>query len=162
MYAVEFLSNITEERMSESMITMELKLVSEVLNCNDLPSRKFFRHRRLVGDGVAGLDYMPLDTKNEDVLCFSNSTADGVCKTYFGHMVLYLEKDADEQVEINNMLYYIRNAKWSTCERYAELSGPPLLAVQVDLLAVQISPLSCLSRFQLAVRAPSERQSDTP
>jgi len=114
IYAVEFFPDLTEEQMTEAMAIMELKLVSEVLNCNSLPSRRYFRHRHLFVNNVAGLDYMPLDAKNEDVVCFSNSTARGVCETYYGRMVMYLENDADEQVAVNDMLYSIRN----TMQRY--------------------------------------------
>jgi len=114
IYAVEFFPDLTEEQMTEAMAIMELKLVSEVLNCQSSPSRRYFRHRHLFVDNVAGLDYMPLDAKNEDVVCFSNSTVRGVCETYFGRMVMYLENDVDEQVAVNDMLYSIRN----TMQRY--------------------------------------------
>ena len=105
IYAVEFFPNITEKQLKESMLVLELKLVSDVLHCNTSLNRKFFRHRHLFSDGIAGLDYMPMDTLNEDLVCFSNSTVGGVCRTYFGQMVLYLEEDMDDQVAMSNMLY---------------------------------------------------------
>jgi len=102
---------MTAEQRKESIAIMELKLVSEILECNQavLPGKRFIRHRHLFEDGVAGLNYMPLDAKNDDVVCFSNSTVGGVCATYFGRMELYLQEDADEQFAINNTLYSIRN-----------------------------------------------------
>ena len=111
IYAVEFSPGLTEKQKTETMAIMELKLVSEVLNCSKIPTRKYFRHRHLFEDDIAGLDYMPIDTKNEEVVCFSNSTTagGGFCETYFGRMVMYLVRDAKGQVAINDMLYAIRN-----------------------------------------------------
>ena len=102
---------MTDKQKTESVSIMELKLVSEILDCNQavLPGKRFIRNRHLFEDGIAGLNYMPLDAKNDDVVCFADSTVGGVCETYFGRMELYLQEDADEQVAINNLLYSIRN-----------------------------------------------------
>ncbi len=111
IYAVEFLPDMTTEQKSQAVTIMELKLVSELLQCNDqvaLPGK--LRHRHLAEDGVAGLNYLPLDAKNENVVCFysdTNSTG-GVCETYFGRMEMYLEANTDENTALTSMLYKIR------------------------------------------------------
>jgi len=103
IYAVEFTQNMTKEQRTEAITMMELQLVSDIFYCNDTPNKK-------PGiEGVAGLDYKPLDAKNEDVVCFSNSTNGGFCETYFGRMTMYLEHDVEEQIAVNDMLYSIRN-----------------------------------------------------
>ena len=64
---------MTVEQKAEAITIFELKLVSELLVCNKaaLPGKRFMRNRKLFEDGVAGLNYMPLDAKNEDVACFT-------------------------------------------------------------------------------------------
>lgn len=110
IYAVEFLPEMTTEEKSIAVTIMELKLVSELLKCNEVALPGKLRHRHLFEDSIAGLNYMPLDAKNDDVVCFfSNSTSDGVCETYFGRMEMYLQEDTIEQIAINNMLYAIRD-----------------------------------------------------
>ena len=103
---------MTAEEKMESISIMELKLVSEILECKPavLPGKRLIRHRHLIEEGIAGLNYMPLDAKNDNVLCFSNLTTVGVCETYFGRMEMYLEDNTDEQVAIDHTLYGIRDA----------------------------------------------------
>ena len=106
---------MTNEEKLQTVTIMELKLVSEILQCNSqvaLPGKRFVRHRHLSEDGVAGLNYLPLDARNDNVVCFfsnTNNTDGGVCETYFGRMEMYLEEDADENIAITNMLYKIRD-----------------------------------------------------
>lgn len=91
---------------------MELKLVSDVFTCNqESRSRRLYPDRRLQLDGVSGLDYMPLDAKNEDIVCFSgsNSTSPIICETYFGRMFMYLQSDTDKNMALIDMLYSIQN-----------------------------------------------------
>lgn len=111
IYAVEFYPEMTVEQKAEAITIFELKLVSELLVCNKaaLPGKRFMRNRKLFEDGVAGLNYMPLDAKNEDVACFTNSTAGGVCETYLGRMEMYLTADTDEDIAVRNMLFSIRD-----------------------------------------------------
>ncbi len=100
------------EEKAQAVTIMELKLVSELLECNNqvaLPGK--LRNRQLSEDGVAGLNYLPLDAKNDNVVCFysdTNSTG-GVCETYFGRMEMYLTANTVEEVAITSMLYKIRD-----------------------------------------------------
>jgi hypothetical protein len=85
---------------------LELQLVSELLTCNDVTRKKMVR-RKLLIDGIAGLDYMPEDTQRIDEECvsMSNETIFGVCNTYDGRMLLYLEKSVNEK----DAIYDIRS-----------------------------------------------------
>jgi hypothetical protein len=117
VYAVEFIPDLTIEEKTQAVTIMELKLVPELLECNQqaaLPGKRFVRHRHLLEDGIAGLNYMPLDEKNEDMACFfssnsTNSTSGGVCETYSGKMEMCLQKDTIVDVAVKNMLYKIRD-----------------------------------------------------
>jgi len=114
IYAIEFNPDMTAEEKTEAVTIMELKLVSEILECNQaiavLPGKRFIRGRNLLdGNDIAGLNYMPLDAKNDDVVCFSNPSSGGVCETYFGRMEMYLQDDADEKVAVNKILHSIRD-----------------------------------------------------
>jgi len=113
IYAVEFLPELTTEEKSIAVTIMELKLVSELLECSSVALPGKLRNRHLLEvleEGIAGLNYMPLDAKNDDIVCFfSNSTSDGVCETYFGRMEIYLQEDTIEQIAINKILYAIRD-----------------------------------------------------
>jgi hypothetical protein len=99
---------MSEEEIAEAMSMVELKLVSELMTCNE-PMRRLFRHRKMLADGVAGLDYMPRDKKQGDVMCFSNSSLGGTCDTYNGRMQLYLEKSVNGQNIINELLINIQS-----------------------------------------------------
>lgn len=121
IYAVEFEPDLSNEEKSQAVAILELKLVSEILQCNAetpiaLPGKRFVR-RHLVEDGIAGLNYMPLDARNENVVCYfsdNNSTSSGVCETYFGRMEMYLQAEADEEFAKTSMLYKIRDAMQRT------------------------------------------------
>ena len=103
---------MTNEEKAQAVAIMELKLVSELLECNlsALPAKRSVREPNLFEEAIAGLNYMPLDAKNDDVVCyFSNSTDGGVCETYFGRMEMYLQEESDEKLATNNILLSIRD-----------------------------------------------------
>jgi hypothetical protein len=81
---------------------LELQLVSELLTCNDDTRKKMVR-RKLLMDGIAGIDYMPTDTQRENEVCLSNETSSGVCNIYNGRMLLYLEQTVNKQIAINDI-----------------------------------------------------------
>ena len=117
IYAVEFVPGMSSEEKAQAVAVMELKLVSEILQCDPspiaLPGKRHVRHRHLAENLIAGLNYMPLDARNENVVCYfsdNNSTNSGVCETYFGRMEMYLREEADEDFAINSMLFKIRDA----------------------------------------------------
>ena len=112
LYAVEFKPSLSEEEMDAAVRIMELQLVSEVMSCND-PTRKQ-RNRRLLMDGVAGLDYMPRDTKREDAVCFSNSSIGGLCSTYDGIMELHLEETVEDRAGMNDLLFQVQSTMQRT------------------------------------------------
>jgi hypothetical protein len=95
--------------MSSVINVLELQLVSELLTCGENGSRKNMRRRRLLMDGVAGLDYMPKDTQRVDEVCFSNETIGGICNTYNGQMQVYLRQNANGQAIINEIRSDIQN-----------------------------------------------------
>jgi hypothetical protein len=101
-YAVEFRPAVSAEAMNSIINILELQLVSELLTCNDVARRHTVR-RKLLLDGIAGLDYMPVDTQRMDEVCFSNETINGVCNTYMGRMLLYLEQTVNGKDAINDI-----------------------------------------------------------
>ncbi|KAG7363948.1 hypothetical protein IV203_037150 [Nitzschia inconspicua] len=115
IYAVEFRPAVPQETMNAVINVLELQLVSELNFCGDT-SRKNMIRRRLLMEGVAGLDYMPRDTQRMDEECLSNDneTISGVCNTYDGRMSLYLEQSANEEAVINEIRFNIQSVMQRT------------------------------------------------
>ncbi|KAG7340069.1 hypothetical protein IV203_006473 [Nitzschia inconspicua] len=115
IYAVEFRPAVPQETMNAVINVLELQLVSELNFCGDT-SRKNMIRRRLLMDGVAGLDYMPRDTQRMDEECLSNDneTISGICNTYDGRMNLYLEQSANEEAVINEIRFNIQSVMQRT------------------------------------------------
>lgn len=140
-YAVEFRPAVSEEAMRSVINVLELQLVSELSICDgDATRRQQMVRRRLLLDGIAGLDYMPRDTQRMNEVCFSNQTIGGICNTYNGRMQVYLEQTANGQVIINE----IRSNIQQIMQRSDFASLPEV--VRVWYIGPEISSVSEISR----------------
>lgn len=111
LYAVEFEPELSEDGKTSAISIMELKLVSELLDCDPARRRgRNVRGRLLLTEGVAGLDYKPDDVRSGEISCPSNST----CTSYIGIMTLYLEQTVNGEASKQDLLFGIRDSMQKT------------------------------------------------
>jgi hypothetical protein len=109
LYAVKFDAELSEESRAGAVSIMELKLVSELLDCDLARRGRNVRGRRLLADGVAGLDYKPDDTNKGDMVCPPGLTlGGGDCTAYEGVMQLILEQTVNGEAAKQDLLFGIR------------------------------------------------------
>lgn len=109
VYALEFEAGLSEQNKTGAVSIMELKLVSDLLDCDLARRERNVRGRELLSDGVAGLDYKPEDTKRGTMVCPSGGGNGSRCDTYNGIMTLFLEQTVNGEAAKQDLLFGVRD-----------------------------------------------------